>query len=101
MAKKSAWYLDGYDAGAEAANDNLSHPEARKDLERRHEEDRLGEFVGELREHQIQFEGDISYDVGRSGGPTERQYELWEEGFTDGFIRNVERALEEEDVEEE
>lgn len=91
--KKSQWYLDGYAEGQEASQVSLTEKQERADLEKYFEEDRLGEFVGEIREHQVQMAGDISYEVGQPGGPTERQYELWEEGFTDGFIEAVEKEL--------
>jgi len=91
MAKKSAWYLSGFEDGVEAANVNLA--EDPDGLRSYYEKDRLGEYAGEIREHQSQFAGDISYEVGRKGGPTERQFEQWDEGFTDGFIQTVEREL--------
>ena len=93
MTRKGTWYRDGFEAGKAAALDNLAEPDSRKELEEYAERDELGAFVGELREHQVQFAGDVSYDVGEPGGPTERQYELWEEGFTEGFIETAEEGL--------
>lgn len=100
LGRPSPWYSDGYDAGAEAAVDNLADPPSRADLERAFEREAVGEIAGEIREHQSQFAGDLSYDVGRRGGPTERQFELWEEGFTAGFIATVEAELGEDEEDE-
>lgn len=86
---RGRYYLDGYQRGAEAAKVNIQ--EEPESLAKYASKDRLGEYVGELREHQVQFEGDISYDVGR--GVTEKQYESWEEGFAHGFFKAVEKWL--------
>jgi hypothetical protein len=93
MPKKSKWYVQGYSAGGDAALDNLSSPGAREEVLQYASEDRLGEYVQMIREHQVQFAGDISYDVGQPGGPTELQYEQYEDGFTDGFIANVKASV--------
>jgi hypothetical protein len=86
---RGRYYADGYHNGAEAAKVNIQEDPSL--LAKYVEQDRLGEFVGELREHQVQFAGDISYDVGR--GVTERQYESWESGFTDGFFATVKKWI--------
>lgn len=86
---QSRWYIDGFEEGRFAAQVNLETPEGRDELRDALEEDRLGEIAGEIRDHQVQMAGDISYDVDRPGGPTEAQYEKWEEGFYDGFEAEV------------
>jgi len=85
---------DGYADGVFAAQVNLvDYLEELKEYAAR---DELGAYAEEIREHQRQFAGDISYEVTddpRSGGVTERQYEHFEEGFTKGFIDTVQKAL--------
>jgi len=82
------YYRDGVKAGEEAAGHNIEHGPSRKELLEYIKADRVGEYAQGIREHQVQFAGDISYDVGDT--VTERQYELWEEGFFKGFIAYVE-----------
>ena len=91
-ASQSRWYLDGYEEGREAAIVNLAEPGGEDELLEALEKDRLGEIAGQVREHQVQMAGDISYDVGRPGGPTEAQFEKFEEGFYAGFEAEVRRA---------
>ena len=98
LAKRSRsyWYRDGYESGKQAAKDNLSNAEARKDLERAFCEDEIGEFSSDIRSHQVQMEGDISYDVGSE--VTENQYEKWTDGFHDGFEDQTKKKMKEEKV---
>lgn len=86
---RGRYYLDGFRNGAEAAKVNIDVDAA--NLLKYAEKDRLGEYAGEIREHQVQMAGDISYDVGR--GVTERQYEAWESGFYAGFEGTVNKWL--------
>lgn len=93
MSKRSEWYYEGFREGFYAAQVNLTEKDSRLDLERYAAQDRLGEYAGEIREHQVQMAGDISYEVDREGGPTEAQYEAWEQGFYDGFEKTVRKEL--------
>ena len=86
---KSVFYLDGYSAGQDAAMHNLN--DDWKEIEKAYHDDELGEIVNQIREHQVQMAGDISYDVGKT--VTENQYEKWENGFTQGFIDDVNKAM--------
>lgn len=89
--KRDPWFQDGYAEGSEAADVNVEDdPEG---MHEALEEDRLGEIAGEVREHQVQMAGDLSYDVGRKGGPTEAQYERYEEGFYRGFEEQATERL--------
>lgn len=72
---------------------NLDEPGGREELRQALAEDRLGEIAGQVREHQVQMAGDISYDVGRPGGPTSVQMDRWEEGFYAGFEAQVREIL--------
>ena len=88
LRSRSRWYLDGYEEGKFAAIVNLE-TSTRAEMFQALHDDRLGEIAGQVRDHQVQMAGDISYDVGRPLGPTERQYESWESGFYDGFADRV------------
>jgi len=87
MSSQYRFHQDGFAAGVEAAEANIGDRESREALLKHIKEDRVGEFAGGIREHQAQFEGDISYEV--DGNVTERQFELWEEGFYRGFEKTV------------
>lgn len=87
MGRQYDFYRDGFAAGVEAAEHNISDPASRRDLLRYIAQDRVGEYAGEIREHQRQFADDISYDVDST--VTERQFELWEEGFYKGFEKTA------------
>lgn len=90
---RGRWYLAGYDEGADAAQATLDEPGGRAEMQEALAEDRLGEIAGEIREHQIQMAGDISYDVDRPGGPTSAQMDRWDEGFYAGFEAQVRMML--------
>jgi hypothetical protein len=92
MARRSLWYDKGYSEGRHAAEVALATPSERRAVQEAIDRDLLGELAGEVREHQAQFAGDITYDVGRPGGPTERQYELWENGFFDAYRKTALRG---------
>lgn len=85
MGNKSEWYRDGYESGRDSARMNLSAEY--DDALKHYEEDEIGEYVGELRSIQVQYAGDISYDVGRE--LSEEDYEEWEDGFFSGFRDEV------------
>jgi len=92
MGNKSKWYRDGYNDGRNSAETNLSVEY--DDALKHYEEDNIGEYIGELRSIQVQYAGDISYDVKRdefdeSRSITEEQYEDWEDGFYAGFTHEV------------
>lgn len=87
MSRQQDFRRAGVAAGTEAAEVNISHPPSRRELLKYIEQDRVGEFAAEVRHHQTQFAGDISNDVGTT--VTERQYEIWEEGFFRGFEKAV------------
>ena len=96
--QKSNYYLDGYDAGVYSAETNLA--EDFDGLVEAYKNDELGDVVGELREHQTQFAGDISYDVmyDEEDTPTPTkwikpsEYDEWEDGFYSGFYDAVRMA---------
>ena len=90
---RSRWYLDGYDEGVFAAQVNLEEPGGMEEMREAVERDELGEIAGQVREHQVQMAGDISYEVDRPGGPTSAQMDLWEEGFYAGFEATVRHSL--------
>ena len=72
MASKSAWYRDGVEVGRAVARNVLREKGGLKELRDAARKHDIGEIIEQIRGHQVQFAGDISYDVGRSGGPTER-----------------------------
>ena len=82
---RGKWYRDGLDEGCATAEVVLSEPVEQAAIREAIRNDTVGEISGGIREHQVQMAGDISYDVDRPGGPTEEQYERWEEGFFAGF----------------
>ena len=83
--KKSEWYEQGHEAGKWSAHDNLSVEF--EDAMKYYERGDIGEYVGEIRQIQVQYAGDISYEVGKE--LTEEEYDEWEEGFFDGFSERV------------
>lgn len=87
------WYQRGFVEGVKSAFENLSDPESSNWLDRYVKEGRIIDFVNLMRVHQSRIPGDISYDVGKPGGPTVEQYALWEQGFLRGFVSVVEDAL--------
>lgn len=82
-------YLRGLQEGEYAFDANWGILEERKDLRKHAGNCTLGEVVGQIRENQVQYAGDISYDVGRRGGVTIKQYDRFEEGFTAGFLKRA------------
>lgn len=93
--EKSEYYRDGFDAGEFSAMVNLN--EDRDELMKAYENKEIGEIVGQVREHQVQMAGDISYDVmhDEDDEPTNTrwikpsEFDEWQEGFTDGFRNKV------------
>lgn len=81
------WFEDGYVEGRYAAEVNLEID--RDEMFDAYQEGTLGEIAQEIREHQTQMAGDLSYEVDRPGGPTEDEYESWENGFYQGFHDGV------------
>ena len=88
---KGKWFDDGYAQGEFAATVAVAEDEA--ELRKAMDDDELGRIAGEIRGHQTQMAGDISYDVGKPNGPTEAQYERWDQGFTAGFVEGVRGRL--------
>ena len=87
--RKSKWWAYGFEEGVKAAKVNIDI--SSKEMMKAVEEDSVGEIAGEVRESESQYAGDIVYEVGRKGGPTEDQFEKWEEGFYDGFHEAVKK----------
>lgn len=90
---RSRWYRAGCAEGEFAAEVNVREPDSVEELKKAIEEDRVGEVCGQIREHQVQMAGDVSYDVDKPGGPTEEQYERWEDGFCACFDKGVRAEL--------
>lgn len=86
---RDEYYLRGFREGEYAFDTNWNIPPEREDIIRQSKSCSLGEVVGQIWENQVQYTGDISYDVGRRGGVTMKQYDRFEEGFTAGFLKRA------------
>jgi len=96
---KSEYYNSGYLNGSFSAEVNIQ--DNLKEIKKAFKNDEIGEIVGQIREMQTQYAGDISYDVmyDENDIPNSTrnikisEYEEWENGFYQGFYDTVKKYL--------
>lgn len=86
--KKSKYYIYGVESGKGAAHDTDWQP---GEMLEKYEQDDLGEVAGQILENWQQMAGTIYYE-----GVSDSSLDKFEEGFYEGFSKEVEGILREE-----
>jgi hypothetical protein len=87
MAKKSKYYIYGFEEGKDTAYQTDWEP---GEMLKKYERDELGEVVGQILENWQQMAGTIYYE-----GLSSSTLDKFEEGFYEGFVEGVEEQLKE------